>query len=501
MQRLSGLDAAFVYLETATNHMHVGLVGVFDPSTTPGGYSFAKVRARVESRLSLVPPFRRRLREVPFRLPHPVWIEDPAFDLDYHLRRRALPAPGGDGELAEFAADVFGRGLDRRRPLWEMYVVEGLQDGLFGVVTKIHHAAIDGVSGAEVVARLLDLQAEPVDLPAAEETWHPEAIPTDLELLAEAGLDLMARIVPTLQAVRRAIEGVEQRRIDGQDEPARLLPAGLRWAPKTDFNQAITPHRRFASAEVSMEDVRTIRARSGATVNDVALALSAGALRRYLSAKGTLPETPLVALVPVSVRAGQDASTLGNKVSAMLISLPTDVGDPRRRLAGVAEATGAAKATGGAKAVDGAVDVETLTKWAEQLSSGPAARAARVLTSTSVLDRFGPVFNVVVSNVRGSDIPLYLAGSKLVRLWPMGPVADGVALNITVMSYLGRLRFGLVACRETVPDLDDLAGFIEAEVGQLLAAVPAPRRPPPAGRAPTMAAARAGRRRPADRDC
>ncbi|HEY2301896.1 MAG TPA: wax ester/triacylglycerol synthase domain-containing protein [Acidimicrobiales bacterium] len=229
MQRLSGLDAAFVYLETATNHMHVGLVGVFDPSIAPGGYSFAKVRARVESRLSLVPPFRRRLLEVPFRLPHPVWIEDPAFDLDYHLRRRALPAPGGDGELAEFAAEVFGRGLDRRRPLWEMDVVEGLQDGMFAVVTKIHHAAIDGVSGGEVVARLLDLQAEPVDLPAAEETWRPEAIPTDLELLAEAGLDLLARIGPALQAVRRAVEGVEQRRIDRPDEPARLLPAGLRW--------------------------------------------------------------------------------------------------------------------------------------------------------------------------------------------------------------------------------------------------------------------------------
>jgi diacylglycerol O-acyltransferase len=496
MQRLSGLDAAFVYLETPTNHMHVGLVGVFDPSTTPGGYSFAKVRARVESRLSLVPPFRRRLREVPFRLPHPVWIEDPAFDLDYHLRRRALPAPGGDGELAEFAADVFGRGLDRHRPLWEMYVVEGLQGGMFAVVTKIHHAAVDGVSGAEVVARLLDLQAEPVELPAAEETWRPEAIPTDLELLAQAGLDLMARIGPTLQAVRRAIEVVEQRRIDRPDEPARLLPAaGLRWAPKTDFNTAITPHRRFASAEVSLEDVRTIKARSGATVNDVALALSAGALRRYLSAKGTLPETPLVALVPVSVRAEQDASALGNKVSAMLISLPTDVGDPRQRLAGVAEATDAAKAD------DGAIDVETLTNWAEQLSSGPAARAARVLTSTSVVERFGAVFNVVVSNVRGSDIPLYLAGSKLVRLWPMGPVADGVALNITVMSYLGRLRFGLVACRETVPDLDELAGFIEAEVGQLLAAAAPPRRRPPAGRASTMAPARAGRRRPVDRDC
>ncbi len=194
MQRLSGLDAAFVYMETATNHMHVGLVGGVRPvDRWPGGYSFAKVRALVESRLPLVPPFRRRLLEVPFRLQHPVWIEDPDFDLDYHLRRAALPAPGGDAELAEFAADVFGRGLDRRRPLWEMYVVEGLQDGMFAVVTKIHHAAIDGVSGAEVVARLLDLQAEPVDLPAADGTWQPEPVPTDLELLAEAGLDLIGQ--------------------------------------------------------------------------------------------------------------------------------------------------------------------------------------------------------------------------------------------------------------------------------------------------------------------
>ena len=455
MQRLSGVDAAFVYMETPTNHMHVGLIGVFDPAAMAGGYSFAKVRALVESRLSLVPPFRRRLREVPFRLQHPVWVEDQGFDLDYHLRRAALPAPGTDAELGEFAADVFGRSLDRRHPLWEMYVVEGLQGGLFAVVTKIHHAAIDGVSGAEVIARLLDVEAEP-SAPAPDPVaWHPDPVPTDLQLVADAGREMISRIGPAVATARRAASAIGNGR-SGATE--------WRWAPKTGFNVAITPHRRFATADVSLDDVMVIKEGVGATVNDVVLALSAGALRQYLSQRGTLPEAPLTALVPVSVRTDANSSTLGNSVSGHLISLATDLSDPRLRLARIAEATAAAKAE------VPAIDVATLTEWADLLAPGAAAKAARVLTGSSVVERFGPVFNVVVSNVRGADIPLYLAGAKLVRLWPMGPVADGVALNITVMSYLGRLRFGLVACRETVADLDGLAASIEAEVHVLLRA-------------------------------
>lgn len=487
MQRLSGVDAAFVYLETATNHMHVGFIGVFDPSTTPDGYSFGQVRALVESRLALVPPFRRRLLEVPFRLQHPVWIEDSAFDLDYHVRRAALPAPGGDAELAAFAADVFGLGLDRRRPLWEMYVVEGLEGGMFAVVTKIHHAAIDGVSGAEIVARLLDIEADP-SAPASDPgAWHPDPVPTDLQLVADAGRELIGQIGPAVRAVRSVAAMI------GQGRSGVTVPT---WAPKTPFNVSITPHRRFAMADVSLDDVRTIKdavaARTGITVNDVVLALAAGAVRRYLSERGALPEAPLTALVPVSIRTEANASGLGNSVSAVLISLATDLSDPMQRLARIAAATSAAKSG------DQGIDVELLTRCADVIATGAAAMAARVLTGSVVAERFGPVFNLVVSNVRGAEIPLYLAGAKLDRLWPMGPVADGVALNITVMSYLDQLRFGLVACREAVADLDELAAFIEAEVPVLLRAVsrrrPKPR--PSGGPAPSVPGRREATPRP-----
>jgi WS/DGAT/MGAT family acyltransferase len=459
VQQLSAVDAAFVYLETATNHMHMALVAVFDPTTMVDGYSFARIRALVQARLSLVPPFRRRLREVPFRLGRPVWVDDPEFDLDDHLHRVALPAPGGDAELAELAADVFGRGLRRRHPLWEMQVVEGLQGGMFAVITKVHHAAIDGVSGTALLARLLDISAHPAATPRVDGAWQPEPQPSDLELVAVAARDLAGRIGPAVRSVGRVAEAWDQGRSSVLTVPVSVFPA-----PRTAFNVSITPERRFASVEVSLDDIKTIKNLAGGTVNDVALALCAGGLRRYLSGKGTLPAEPMVALVPMSVRPDGESFSFGNQVSALLISMPTHLADPRRRLSAVVAATGVAKSQ------DPVIDVETLTQWADLLGPAVAAKAARALMSAAVVEHFGPLFNVVVSNVRGPDFPMYLAGARLVRLWPMGPVADGAALNLTAMSYLGRLHFGLVSCPEAVPDLAELAESIHAEVAVLLAA-------------------------------
>jgi diacylglycerol O-acyltransferase len=459
VRRLSGVDAAFVYMETATNHLHVALVAVFDPATMPDGYTFGCIRDLVESRLPLVPPFRWRLREVPFRLQHPAWVEDADFDLDQHVHRVSLPAPGGDAELASLAAEVFSQPLDRRRPLWEMYVVEGLQGGMFAVITKVHHAAIDGVSGAEILGRLLDISVDAASPRGPDAPWQPEPSPSDLSLIVGAGRDFLGRLGSMAGAARRALETISQ--------PNPEAAGGLRvpHAPRTGFNVSITPERRFATVDVSLDDVKAIKNAAQGTVNDVALALCAGALRGYLAFRGTLPASPLVALVPVSVRTAEESSTLGNRVSGMLISLPTHVADPRERLAQIVEATRAAKDH------EEVIDVATLTQWADLLAPGLAAKAARALMSAAVVERFGPRFNVVVSNVRGPDFPMYLAGAKLVRLWPMGPVADGVALNMTVMSYLGCLRFGLVACRDTVPDLAELAESIQAEVAVLLATV------------------------------
>jgi diacylglycerol O-acyltransferase len=471
MRRLTGLDATFLYMETAANLMHVASVAVFDPSTVPGGYSFDKVKALVEDRLPLLPPFRWRLVEVPFQLTHPMWIEDPDFDLDYHVRRAALPAPGGDRELSEFAAEVFGRPLDRARPLWEMYVIEGLEGGLLGIITKTHHAAIDGVSGIELTVNLLDLDPVPAPTPAPEHEWKPESIPSDAELVAGAVIDLARQPLAALKAVRRTTEMALNLRRRNR-EPGVIPPPAPFQAPKTMFNVPITPHRRFAYTQITLDDIKNIKNAAGATVNDVVLTVCSGALRHYLAARGELPKESLVAMVPMSLRAAESQGSLGNQVSAMLVSLASDIEDPMERLHAITQATKAAKDQ------EESASSAALTEWAEALPPAVAARAARLLSSTAVSDRVGPMFNVTISNVPGPDFPLYSAGAKLVDLYPMGPITNGMALNITVMSYLGTVHFGLVACRETVPDLWDLANGMEESLRELQKAVagPAPRR-------------------------
>jgi diacylglycerol O-acyltransferase len=469
MRRLTGIDATFLYMETASVQPYVASVAVFDPSTVPGGYSFEKVRDLVEDRLPLLPPFRWRLVEVPFQLTHPLWIEDPDFDLDYHVRRRALPAPGGDRELAEFAADVFGRPLDRSRPLWEMYVVEGLEGGRLAVITKTHHAAIDGVSGAELTVNLLDFGPESAPTPPQEHEWRPERVPSDAELVVGALVDLARRPLAAAKAARRTTEmALNLRRRSRQ--PGAIPPRGPVQAPRTMFNVPITPHREFAFTQVDLAEIKKIKNEAGATVNDVVLALCSGALRRYLGDRGELPDLALVAMVPVSVRTEDQKGTMGNQVSAMLVSLASDIADPLARLHAIAAATKVAKQQ------DRSVSASALAGWAEFMAPALAAQAARLLSSTAVTDRVGPLFNVTVSNVPGPDFPLYSAGAKLLDLYPMGPVADGAALNMTVMSYLGSVHFGLVACRESVPELWDLAHGVDDALAELSKAVQPPRR-------------------------
>jgi WS/DGAT/MGAT family acyltransferase len=470
-KRLSALDAAFVYMDNTTTHMHVASTAVFDPSTMPGGYAFDTVRALVESRLPRMAPFRWRLREVPLRLHHPVWVDDADFDLDYHVRRASLPAPGGAVELAEHAADVVGRPLDRRYPLWELHVVEGVLGGLFAVILKIHHAAVDGVSGLELAANLLDISVDPEPRRDEDGPWRPGRSPGDVELVADAARDLGRRACSALRAARRAAEAAVEAAVEAAADPSRqeqapekpVPPPGLFHAPRTPFNVPISAHRRFAFTDVSLEAVRSVRAAFGTTVNDVVLAGCAGALRRYLLEKGELSAEPLVAMVPISLRADDHTGVTGNVISAMLVRLPTDCSDAVERLHRVAETTREAK-----------VDRPALgpSEWAELVAPTVASRAARLLASAPVMERVGPIFNVVVSNVPGPDIPLYSAGARLVSLYPMGPIVDGVALNMTVMSYLDRLYVGLVACREAVPDLADLAGAVDDSFAELFEAVP-----------------------------
>jgi WS/DGAT/MGAT family acyltransferase len=473
MQRLTGLDAVFLYMETPNNHMHVASTGIFDPSTVPEGYSFDKVKELVRDRLPLLPPFRRRLVTIPFELHHPLWIEDPDFDLDYHVRRAALPAPGGQQELAEFAAEVMSRPLDRSRPLWEMYVIEGLENGLIAVVTKTHHAAIDGVSGAELTVNLLDLQPEPAPVPEQEKPWKPDKVPSDIELVGYALSSLARQPLLGVKALRRTVGTVLNTRRRNR-QPDVNPPPGFFSAPRTSMNVAVSPRRRFAFTEVTLDDIKMVKNALGGTVNDVVLAICSGALRAYFAEQGEKIEGPLQAMVPISVRTEDQKGAMGNQVASMLVSLASDVADPAERLHTITEGTK------GAKEQEKAIGAATLTgDWAEFAAPALAARAARLAARTRVLERLRPLFNVTISNVPGPPFPLYSAGARMVALYPMGPVMDGAALNITVMSYMSTVYFGLMADRDAVSRVWDIARLVDSALVELKKAADDAVRPAP----------------------
>jgi WS/DGAT/MGAT family acyltransferase len=456
MERMSGIDAAFLYLETPNMHMHVVSCIVFDPTTVPGGYSFERVKEMMASRLHLAAPMRRKLAPTPFGLNHPVWIEDRDFDLDYHVRRIGCPSPGSEEQLSDIVGDIAARQLDRTRPLWEVWIVEGLEHGHVAAVAKMHHCTIDGVSGANLMVNFFDLAPEGSERPAPEAGWEPERKPSELELF---GRGLLARTRRPLQWISvapktiRSVTGLvlARRRIEGPGMAAPLT------APRTSFNVAITPHRKAAFAHVSLDEVKAVKNAFGTTVNDVVLAICSGALRRYLDARGELPHKSMIAVVPVSVRSDDDKDVVGsNRVSAMFSTLASDVEDPVARLRLIHEANK------GAKEEHKAIGASMLTEWGEFASPNTFSLAARLYANLRLVERHPVVHNLVISNVPGPRFPLYFAGAKLVAMYPLGPVMDGAGLNITVLSYMDQLFFGLIGCREVVGVWDLAAQISEA---------------------------------------
>lgn len=466
MERLSGIDAAFLAVETPTNHMHVSSLVLLDPSTAPAAWGFAELRELVASRLHLVPPFRRRVVEVPLGLGHPLWVEDPDFDLDHHLFRAGLPAPGGEAELAALAAQVAGRPLDRGRPLWEMHVVEGLESGQVALLVKIHHAAIDGLLGAELLVQLLDLQPEPRTVAPEVPPWRPDALPSVADLVAGALPSLAAKPAALVHALRRTLDTVDTVRRRNEESAAAPPPSPFR-APRTSLNGPVTSLRRVAWAQVPLEDVKAVKDAFTCTVNDVVLAMCAGALRVYLAALDEKPDGDLVALVPVSVRGDDLLPTMANLLSPMLVSLATSVDDPVARLLAVADSARRAKAQ------EQEVGFEVVRDWAEVAVPALASTAARWASRVRLADHLRPPCNVVVSNVPGPPIPLYLAGARVSALFPMGPVADGIGLNVTVLSYVGRMYFGLVGDEAAVPAVGDIAGLLAPALAELAKAAAA----------------------------
>ena len=463
MQRLTGLDASFLYLETPTAHMHVAGTYIYDPSTAPEGSDWGApaLRREIERRLHLVPPYRRRLKEIPFQLHHPLWIEDPTFDLEWHVRDAQLPAPGTREQLAAFAAELHSRPMDRNRPLWDMTVIHGLEDGNIAIVARTHHAAIDGASGMDITVNLLDLQPEPAEVEPPTEEWVPDREPTDLELVSYAMRSLAEQPISAIKAVRRGVTTALTLRERNRQPDVTPPPAPFS-APSTPLNGAITARRSFGMSEVSLDDVKEVRVALGGTVNDIVLAVCAGALRAYLDEKGALPtDAGLVAMCPISVRSDADKSAMGNQVSSMLVSLATDIDDPVERLAVIKAGTTQAKEQANA------IGANTLMDWAEFAAPAVANTAMRLYSRMKVADRHRPLYNTTISNVPGPQFPLYMAGARLVGFYPMGPLNDGAGLNMTLISYLGTIHFGLVACPDLIPDVDHLAALMPEALEEL----------------------------------
>jgi diacylglycerol O-acyltransferase / wax synthase len=478
MRQLTGLDAQFLALETPRQYGHVGGLAVLDPSTRPNGrLELADVLQMIAERLPLLPPFRWRLKSIPFGLDYPYWIDDPDFDLEYHVRELALAPPPTDAKLAEQVARIFARPLDRARPLWELYLIHGLQNGRVAMLTKVHHSAVDGVSGAEIMTALLDLTPDGREPPPVERA-AADSEPGDLEMFARGLLGAPRYFERVLRGLPSTLPNLEDTPIVSEVPGAallgrtvarvartvrrresRVLERSTITPPRTSFNGRISAHRRFAFGRLPLADVKAVKNDYGCTVNDVVVALCAGAVRRWLIEHGELPDRPLVTQVPVSVRSDDQRGTFGNRIGVMSVPLCINEPDPVQRLGLTHEALRAAKER------HRAVPARLLQDATQFIPPAVFARAARLTFSLAATRR--PVWNLVVSNVPGPQLPMYCAGARIEANYPVSVITDGMGLNITVMSYYGGLDFGIVADREQMRDVWKLIGWLGESLEEL----------------------------------
>ncbi|MEY2570529.1 MAG: diacylglycerol O-acyltransferase / wax synthase [Acidimicrobiaceae bacterium] len=463
MERLSGLDASFLYNETPTLHMHTLKYAVLDVSTVPGGYDLERFRHELASRLHLLPPFRRRVIEVPGGLHHPVWIEDPDFDMDDHIRRIDVPAPGGRREMDAVISDIASSPLDRSRPLWEIWILEGLEGGRVGFLAKIHHSVADGIAAAALLANVMSASPDDIDAPPAASPWRSEPVPTAWRLVIDAVVDFIRAAGRLPGLVRRTL--TQLRAVAAHRKAATIAtPRPMIDTEKTPFNRALTPNRAFATATLSLDDVKLVKTAFAVTVNDVVLGIVAGSLRAWLDARAALPTKPLVAGVPVSTDDPGEISRLGgNKVSNLFTSLRTDLVDPVERLHAIHEVTGAAKV------VHNLLGADMMADWSEYTPPRPYAAFMRLYGRLRLADKHKPPINLVVSNVPGPREPLYIAGARLDGIYSVGPIVEGVGLNVTVWSYCGQLNVGVIACREHIPDPHEVTDGMATALAELVA--------------------------------
>jgi WS/DGAT/MGAT family acyltransferase len=465
--RLSSIDASFLHQERQASHMHVGAVTIFEgPPPTREEFSEA-----VASRLHLVPRYRQKLAFPRFEMGRPMWIDDPRFNIDYHLRHTALPSPGSLEQLRQLTGRIFSQRLDRSKPLWEVWLAQGLEGGRFGLISKTHHALVDGVAGVDIATVLFDLGPVPTEVPGPDGEWTPSPEPSQTELIADgvrdavkapiglAGRALRAVTKPntTVSKAREAAEGIGE-----------VVWAGLNPAPETPLNVPIGPHRRLLWVPSRLEDFKAIKNQLGGTVNDVVLAVVAGALRRWLGLRGVRTEgLELRALVPVSIRTEDEQHQLGNRIAAMRGPLPVYVDDPVERLAIVSEAMEGLKES---KQALGAEVIAGLTGFAPPTI---LAQASRLNFSTRL-------FNLIVTNVPGPQFPLYMLGREMQELVPVAFLPESHALAIAIMSYNGKIEFGLLADYDAMPDLEELGRYLEEALAELLEIAAEARRKKPA---------------------
>jgi diacylglycerol O-acyltransferase / wax synthase len=469
------MDTSFLHLERDGAHMHVASTTIFDgPPPTHDEF-----RDHIESRLHLVPRFRQKLRFVPFGQGRPVWVDDPHLNLEYHVRRTGLPPPGSEEQLRNLAARIFSQQLDRSKPLWELWLAEGLEGDRFAIIGKTHHALVDGVSGVDITNVLFDAAPKTTDPPAEGPEWLPRPEPSDPKILAEALLERATSPREIFRGARAVLRG--PRRIaaevwEGVTATRKMVGAGLS-APRTPLNVEIGSHRRFAYVTADLGEFKRIKNELGGTVNDVVLAAVTGALGRYMRARGfETNELELRAMVPVSVRADEEHGALGNRVAAMMAPLPVWCDNPAECLHLISEAMGDLKGSGQA------VGAEILTGLADFAPPTIASQAARLQSA----QRF---FNLVVTNIPGPQFPLYVLGRQMEALYPMVPLAQKQAVCVGIMSYNGQIHFGLIGDYDAMADLDSLALDLEASINDLSAAVPKPKTRAKARKAPKKKAA------------
>ncbi|MGH3319514.1 MAG: WS/DGAT/MGAT family O-acyltransferase [Streptosporangiaceae bacterium] len=458
MDRLSPLDVSFLYFEGATTPMHVGGVGIFEPP--PGGLDYDTFVRHVGERLRGVRRYRQKVRWVPGHLANPVWVDDTHFDIAYHVRRAVVPRPGSRAQLRELIARLMSRPLDRSRPLWEIYLVDGLEHGRFAVVTKSHHAMVDGVSAVDVGTLILD-PTRVLPEPGPPNDWRPRPEPSWFELAADAVADAVSRPPHVLDTLRAGVSDAQStaQRLRGVAAGA-LAVAGTaaRPAPDSQLNARIGAERRYTMLRTELRDYRAIRKAHGGTVNDVVLATVAGALRHWLLTRGERvgPKTSVRAMVPVSVRAGTESARLGNRVVPIFVDLPVGEPDPVVRLHQVGYATAAHKRSGHAVGAD---HIVSLTGFAPPTLHSLAARLGHTFSRR--------LFNLVVTNVPGPQAPLYTAGARMLEAYPVAPLAKGQAVSVGLTSYDGAVYYGLNADRDAMPDIDVLADCLGDALAEL----------------------------------